>query len=58
MGLIFFLFLAGGIGPRARHIMAVVAPRADVYECGGAYFVFRGRDECMVVEWGVFFVWG
>ena len=48
-----FYFLARGIAPGVRHILAVVAPRGEVLSSGGACFIRKFRDEHLGVEWGV-----
>ena len=48
-----FILLTGGIGPGVRLILAVAAPRDDVLAKGGACFIDRVHNECLVVEWEV-----
>ena len=64
MGIIYFIFFTGGIGPGVRLILAVAAPRSEILDRGGAYFIHRVQNECLGVEWevwlclGLGFSWG
>ena len=53
MGIIYFIILTGGIGPRVHLILILAAPRVAVLTRGGSYFVHRVRNECLGVEWEV-----
>ena len=51
LGLLYFPFLAGLIGPWVRLILSIYAPGADVLARGGACFVRQVQSECLGVKW-------
>ena len=54
MGIYCCRFLAGGVGPGIRSILAMADPWDDILATDGGYFVSWGRIECLGVEWDFF----